>query len=83
MLASEQATKEAEYREKVADLKQRIESCAARVATEEEQANTAKVCETKPAEPLNRLPSAVLNASPAYFNCPLWFQSNSPTLCVQ
>ncbi len=40
--AHEQATKEAEYREKVADLKQRIESCAARVATEEEQANTAK-----------------------------------------
>ena len=27
----------------MADLKQRIESCAARVATEEEQANTAKV----------------------------------------
>ncbi len=38
-----QATKEAEYREKVADLKARIDSCTARVNSEEEQVNTAKV----------------------------------------
>lgn len=38
-----QATKEAEYREKVADLKARIDSCTARVTSEEEQVNTAKV----------------------------------------
>ncbi len=38
-----QATKEAEYREKVADLKLRIDSCGQRVAAEEEQVATAKV----------------------------------------
>ena len=39
----QQATKEAEYRERVADLKTRIDSCTARVNAEEEQVNTAKV----------------------------------------
>ncbi len=38
----DQATKEAEYRERVADLKARIDSCTARVAAEEEQVATAK-----------------------------------------
>jgi hypothetical protein len=45
-----QATKEAEYREKVADLKTRIENCSARVQAEEEQVNTAKVGGRAPME---------------------------------
>ena len=39
-----QATKEAEYRDKVADLKARIDSCTARRNAEQEHEATAKVC---------------------------------------
>ena len=38
-----QATKEAEYRDKVADLKARIDSCTARRNAEQEHEATAKV----------------------------------------
>jgi hypothetical protein len=43
LLPALQATKEAEYRDKVADLKARIDSCTARRNAEQEHEATAKV----------------------------------------
>ena len=51
-----QATKEAEYRDKVADLKARIDSNTARRTAEQEHENTAKV---------ERLPPGMMDACTA------------------
>lgn len=53
-----QATKEAEYRERVADLKSRIDSCTQSVAAEEAQVATAKARRCLPLSSSSMCPTA-------------------------